>query len=62
MSRDKSINPCASRREAETMLLDQVCFSLPEDDFNRFTAMIDRPPKDNPTLRRLLETKAPWER
>lgn len=24
--------------------------------------MLDRPPKDNPKLRRLLETKAPWER
>jgi uncharacterized protein (DUF1778 family) len=62
MSRDEANNPRASRKEAELVLHDRLCFSLPEDDFKRFTAMLDRPPKDNPKLRRLLETKAPWER
>jgi hypothetical protein len=62
MSRDETNNPRASRKEAEPALLDQLCFSLSEDDFKRFTAMLDSPPKDNPKLRRLLETKAPWER
>lgn len=49
-------------REAESVLLDRRYFSLPEDQFRRFAAMLDRPPKENPKLRRLLETKAPWDR
>jgi uncharacterized protein (DUF1778 family) len=49
-------------REAEAVLLDRRYFELPEDVFKRFTAMLDRPPKDNPKLRQLLQTKPPWER
>ena len=49
-------------REAEAVLLDRRYFVLSEDDFRKFTAMLDRPPKDNARLRRLLQTKAPWDR
>ena len=49
-------------REAESVLLDRRYFSLPEDDFKKFVAMLDRPPKDNPRLRRLLQSKVPWDR
>ena len=49
-------------REAESVLLDRRYFALSEDAFRRFTSMLDSPPKDNPRLRRLLQTKAPWER
>jgi uncharacterized protein (DUF1778 family) len=49
-------------REAESVLLDRRYFSLPEGDFKKFVAMLDRPPKDNPKLRRLLRTKALWDR
>jgi uncharacterized protein (DUF1778 family) len=49
-------------REAESVLLDQRYFSLSEADFKRFVALLDRPPKDNPRLRRLLHTRAPWDR
>lgn len=49
-------------REAESILLDRRYFSLPEDDFKKFLAMLDSPPRDNPRLRRLLQTKAPWDR
>jgi uncharacterized protein (DUF1778 family) len=49
-------------REAESVLLDRRYFSLSEDEFKKFAAMLDRPPKDNPRLRRLLHTKAPWDR
>jgi uncharacterized protein (DUF1778 family) len=49
-------------REAESILLDRRYFSLSEDEFKKFTAMLDRPPKDNPRLRRLLQTRAPWDR
>lgn len=49
-------------REAETVLLDRLYFALPGDAFQRFTAMLDTAPQDNPKLRRLLLTKAPWDR
>src|SRR5271165_6723772 len=49
-------------REAETVLLDRRYFALSEDAFKRFRAMLDKPPTSNPKLRRLLQTKAPWER
>jgi uncharacterized protein (DUF1778 family) len=49
-------------REAESVLLDRRYFSLPEDDFKKFVAMLDSPPKDNPRLRRLLHSKPPWDR
>jgi uncharacterized protein (DUF1778 family) len=49
-------------REAETVLLDRRYFALSQDAFKRFTAMLDDPPASNPKLRRLLQTRAPWER
>lgn len=49
-------------REAEMVLLDRRYFALPADAFKRFTAMLDKPPANNPKLRRLFETKAPWDR
>jgi uncharacterized protein (DUF1778 family) len=51
-----------SCREAETVLLDRRYFALSADAFRRFTDMLDKPPASNPKLRRLLETKAPWDR
>lgn len=51
----------AACREAETVLLDCRYFGLSADAFKRFTTMLDRPPASNPKLRRLLQTKAPWE-
>jgi uncharacterized protein (DUF1778 family) len=49
-------------REAESVLLDRRYFVLSDDAFQKFVTMLDRPPKDNPKLRRLLQTKPPWER
>lgn len=49
-------------REAESVLLDRRYFALSEEAFKRFTRILDSPPKDNPRLRRLLQTKAPWDR
>src|SRR5438067_918036 len=49
-------------REAESVLLDRRYFSLSPEAFKRFTSILDHPPKDNPRLRRLLQTKAPWDR
>ena len=49
-------------REAESVLLDRRYFALPEGEFKRFTAMLDKPPASNPRLARLLKTKAPWDK
>lgn len=49
-------------REAEIVLLDRRYFSLPEEQFTRFAAMLDKPPASNPRLARLLKTKAPWDK
>ena len=49
-------------REAESVLLDRRYFALSEEAFKRFSRILDHPPKDNPRLRRLLQTKAPWDR
>jgi uncharacterized protein (DUF1778 family) len=52
----------AACREATTVLLDQRLFLLDEATFKKFVAALDKPPKGNPRLRRLLSTKAPWEK
>jgi uncharacterized protein (DUF1778 family) len=49
-------------REAESVLLDRCYFASSDEAFKRFTSILDNPPKDNPGLRRLLQTKAPWDR
>jgi uncharacterized protein (DUF1778 family) len=49
-------------REAESVLLDRRYFALSEESFKRFTKFLDSPPKDNQRLRRLLQSKAPWDR
>jgi uncharacterized protein (DUF1778 family) len=45
---------------AQSVVLDQVFFSLDADKFNQFTAMLDAPPGPNPGLERLMSVKAPW--
>ncbi len=44
------------------VLLDRRYFALATEEFKRFEAMLDHPPQDNLRLRRLLQTKPPWER
>lgn len=51
-----------SCREAESVLLDRMYFSLEPDKFKAFAALIDSPPAANAGLRRLLSKKSPWER
>lgn len=48
-------------REAESVLLDRCYFNLGEEEFQRFTAMLDNPPVANPRLARLLKRKPSWE-
>jgi uncharacterized protein (DUF1778 family) len=52
----------AATREAESVLLDQRFFQLDKKAFSKFSAALDAPPEDNPRLRELLGTRAPWER
>src|SRR5579864_929259 len=49
-------------REAESVLLDRRYFALPDEEFRRFRAMLDKPPGRNPRLARLLKTRAPWDK
>jgi uncharacterized protein (DUF1778 family) len=49
-------------REAESVLLGRRYFALPKGAWKRFMGMLDTPPRVNPRLRGLLQTKAPWER
>jgi uncharacterized protein (DUF1778 family) len=46
-------------READAVLLDRRFFLLDEKAYKRFTAAPDKPPADNPKLRRLLGSRAP---
>lgn len=49
-------------REAEHVLLDQRYFVLSGEAYRRFAAMLDRPVGNNAKLKRLLDSKSPWER
>ena len=52
----------ASCREAEDVLLDQTFFTVDAGTFAKFQGLIDRPLPATDKLRRLLKTKAPWEK
>lgn len=52
----------AACREATSVLLDQRLFLVDEKAFSRFAAALDRRPSENPRLRRLLSSKAPWDK
>jgi uncharacterized protein (DUF1778 family) len=51
----------AARREAEAVLLERCFFGLDKESFAAFRAALDQRPADNPRLRRLLRTPAPWD-
>ena len=52
----------AACREAENVLLDQAFFTVDAGTFAQFQALLDRPLPPTDKLRRLLKTKAPWEK
>ena len=52
----------AACREATSVLLERRLFLLVEKAFKQFDAALNKPPAANPRLRRLLATRAPWER
>ena len=52
----------AACREAENVLLDQRLFLVDDKTYKALATLIDAPVKDNPSLRKLLHDKAPWEK
>lgn len=52
----------AACSKAEEVLLDQVFFTVDSDTFKKFQALLDKPLPATDKLRRLLKTKAPWEK
>jgi uncharacterized protein (DUF1778 family) len=52
----------AACREAVDVLLDQAYFSVDADTFRKFRTLLERPLPPTDKLRRLLKTKAPWEK
>ena len=46
---------------AENLLLNQRYFGLEPSAFEAFERALTAPVKDNPTLRRLLTERAPWD-
>ena len=52
----------ASCREAEEVILNQTFFTVNTDTFAQLEALLDRPLPATDKLRRLLKTKAPWEK
>jgi len=52
----------AACRQAEDVLLDQTFFSVDADTFTTFQALLDQPLPATDKLRRLLKTKAPWDK
>lgn len=52
----------AACRRAEDVLLDQAYFAVDEVVFSKFQALLDQPLPPTDRLRRLLRTKAPWDK
>lgn len=52
----------ASCNKAEDVLLDQAFFSVNAGTFAKFQELLDRPLPATYKLRRLLKTRAPWEK
>lgn len=48
-------------REAENVLMNQQFFHLDAAEFEAFEKALGAPVEDNPTLQKLMKTKAPWE-
>jgi uncharacterized protein (DUF1778 family) len=52
----------AARQAAEETLLNRTVFVLDSKAYAEFLAKLDAPPRPNSTLRRALQTTAPWEK
>ena len=52
----------AACRRVEDVLLDQAYFTVDSATFSKFQALLDRPLPPTNRLRRLIRTKAPWDK
>ena len=52
----------AACRQAENVLLDQAFFTVDASTFEQFQTLLDKPLPATDKLRRLLKTKAPWDK
>ena len=52
----------AACREATAVLIDRTFFHVDPGTYKKFITALDRAPSDNPALRKLLHTRAPWDR
>ena len=52
----------ASCQKAIDVLLDQTFFTVDAETFEKFQKMLDNPLPSSDKLRRLLKTKAPWDK
>ncbi|MDY3331882.1 MAG: DUF1778 domain-containing protein [Pelistega sp.] len=52
----------ASCAQAEKVLLDQVLFSLEDDEFESFTQLLEKPLSENDKVQALLASPSPWEK
>ena len=52
----------AACERAQSVVLDQVLFSLDPDKYQQFVDSLDAPPERNPGLERLLELKPVWNK
>lgn len=52
----------SARQHAIDVLLDQRLFILDETRHDEFMRVLDHPPPPNEALKKLLSSKAPWER
>lgn len=50
----------AACERAQSVILDQVHFSLDESEFQRFSDLLDATPASNPGLERLFAVKPVW--
>ena len=52
----------SARRDALDVLLDRRFFSLDDAQYKEFAKALDNPPPPNEKLKRLMASKAPWEK
>jgi uncharacterized protein (DUF1778 family) len=52
----------AACREAQDVLLEQTFFTVDAGTFAKFQTLLDKPLPPTSKLRRLLKTKAPWDK
>ena len=52
----------SARQHATDVLLDRRLFVLSEDQYRAFMNVLDNPPPPNAALKKLMASKAPWNK